>query len=68
MPATKWLPGRCLWEMPPGTLEFGKEKEWWKLGAYSLLGGGQDIHFPTDDSGKTFGHFCEEQHRMGGTA
>lgn len=38
MPAAKWLLGRCSWEMPPGTTEDGKKKEWWKLGVYPSLG------------------------------
>lgn len=71
MPAVKWLVGRCLCEMSPGALEDGNEEGWWKPSPYpSLWLGRRPRHSfpPTNDSGKSFGHSCKEQHRMGGPA
>lgn len=56
--------GRCL----QGPWRMGMRRNGGNEALSHHLGGGQDIHFPTDDSGKSFCHFCEEQHRMGGTA
>jgi len=66
MSSAKQLVGRCQWEMPHGS-----EEGWWKSSAYPLLWLGRRPRHPfppTSDSGKSFGHSCEERHRMGGPA